>query len=240
MSSLQAEVCRRDELCDRTRQGMYSLYRGYYEGTDAQLFASDLNDKDQVLLLWDAERVLRGFSTLKVLEADFGNEPLRAIYSGDTIIHHRYWGEQSLAFTWIRLAGRIKAQDPETPLYWFLIVKGHRTYRYLQAFAQRYYPHWRFATPSNKKSIMDSLALERFGRFYRPDTGIVHFPKSRGHLAAEWATTEDAGTRRPEVQFFLERNPGYTCGDELVCLTELHSTNLRPLARRIFLQGFST
>jgi len=37
--------------------------------------------------------------------------------------------------------------------------------------------------------------------------------------------------------FFLRSNPGYTSGDELVCLTELTSGKLRPLARRVFEQG---
>lgn len=237
MSGLRAEVRRRDEIGDGTRRGMYSLYRSYYEGTDEALFNRDLEEKDQALLLRDVNGVLRGFSTLKVLETGCGGAPLRAIFSGDTIIHHEFWGEQSLAFNWIRLAGRIRAEAPDVPLYWFLIVKGHRTYRYLQAFARRYYPHWRFSTPAREQAIMDTLASRKFGHHYRPGSGIVRFPRSRGHLAPAWATTGGAGDQRPEVRFFLDRNPGYVRGDELVCLTELEAANLRPLARRVFEQG---
>ena len=39
------------------------------------------------------------------------------------------------------------------------------------------------------------------------------------------------------MAFFLRSNPGYLRGEELVCLTELASDNLRPLARRVFEQG---
>jgi hypothetical protein len=52
-----------------------------------------------------------------------------------------------------------------------------------------------------------------------------------------WAAVEPEETSRPDVAFFLRSNPGYTQGDELVCLTELSCSNLRPLARRVFEQG---
>jgi hypothetical protein len=41
------------------------------------------------------------------------------------------------------------------------------------------------------------------------------------------------------VRFFLERNPRYYLGEELVCLTELTSENLRSFASRAFLEGSS-
>jgi hypothetical protein len=40
------------------------------------------------------------------------------------------------------------------------------------------------------------------------------------------------------VQFFLQANPGYKVGDELVCLTELSHDNQNPLAARLFDAGF--
>ena len=44
---------------------------------------------------------------------------------------------------------------------------------------------------------------------------------------------------RPETAFFLASNPGYVHGDELVCLTELSTENLRPIARRVFQKGLA-
>jgi hypothetical protein len=37
----------------------------------------------------------------------------------------------------------------------------------------------------------------------------------------------------PDVRFFLERNPGYVRGDELVSLTSLEPENLTPAGRRM-------
>jgi hypothetical protein len=162
---------------------------------------------------------------------------VRAIYSGDTIIERSHWGTQALAFTWLRFAGTIKAQAPDRPLYWFLIVKGHRTYRYLSAFSIDFYPHWQRPTPPLARAIMQQLARQRFDAAYDSERGIVSFAQSRGHLRSIWAAVEPEEAARPDVAFFLRSNPGYTHGDELVCLTELSCSNLRPLARRVFAQG---
>lgn len=237
MLGLAAEVWDVPCLSEPTTTGMYALYETYYEATSPKWFLTDLYDKDAVILLRDERGSLQGFSTLSVLSFEFEGDLNRAIFSGDTIVSERYWGQQSLAFTWIRHAGRIKAQARRTPLYWFLITKGHRTYRYLRTFSKTFYPHWQKPTPSREQSIINLLANRRFGKYYDARKGVLHFPESRGHLKAPWAQVPPEHMRRPDVQFFLKRNPNYVTGDELVCLTELHFENLQPLARRLFMEG---
>lgn len=234
---LLADVERRSSLEGRTITQMYDLYATYYDATSLSAFEKDLDDKDWVVVLRDESGMLAGFSSLAIVDATVDGRSLRAIFSGDTIIERTHWGTQALAFTWLRFAGTIKAQVPDWPLYWFLIVKGHRTYRYLSAFSIDFYPHWQMPTPSRARAIMRHLAHQRFDEAYDGERGIVSFDRSRGHLRPMWATVEPEESARPDVAFFLRSNPGYTQGDELVCLTELSSSNLRPLARRVFEQG---
>lgn len=239
-SRLLAHVDRRASLEGRTVSRMYDLYATYYDGTSPALFEKDLSDKDWVVVLRDQAGMLVGFSSLAIVDATTdgpGGGGLRAIYSGDTIIQRAHWGTQALAFTWLRFAGTIKAQVPDRPLYWFLIVKGHRTYRYLSAFSIDFYPHWQMPTPPWARTIMRQLACQRFGDAYNCERGIVSFDRSRGHLRPIWAVVAPEEAARPDVAFFLRSNPEYTQGDELVCLTELSGSNLRPLARRVFEQG---
>jgi hypothetical protein len=226
------------DLSHRAIGDMFALYDQYYDATSRTLFEADLLNKDHVVTLREPSGALAGFSTLAVLEAEIGGRLVRAIYSGDTIIDHAHWGTQALAFTWIRFAGTIKARTPALPLYWFLIVKGHRTYRYLSAFSVDFHPHWQRPMPASARDVMNALALARFGGAYDAARGVVSFPRSRGHLKPEWAVIEPGEEARRDVAFFLRCNPGYVNGDELVCLTELASDNLRPLARRVFEQGF--
>jgi hypothetical protein len=233
----RAIVERLADLAPRTIGEMYDLYGRYYEATSRRLFESDLADKDFVVVLQDDAGAVVGFSTLALLDAEIDGQRVRVIYSGDTIIERAFWGTQALAFTWLRFAGTVKAQEPACPLYWFLIVKGHRTYRYLSAFSVDFFPHWETPTPAWAQSIMTSFARRRFSDAYDAERGVVSFPESRGHLKPMWATVEPEEAARGDVAFFLRRNPGYVRGDELVCLTELSCPNLRPLARRVFAQG---
>jgi hypothetical protein len=84
---------------------------------------------------------------------------------------------------------------------------------------------------------MNQLGVRLFAQDYQHGLGVVQFPVSRGQLRSKWAEPPKEVLSRPEVQFFLQKNPGYRHGDELLCLTELCSSNLRPLARRLFEAG---
>jgi hypothetical protein len=80
---------------------------------------------------------------------------------------------------------------------------------------------------------MEHLARERFGSCYDAGRGIVTFPfPQRLHGALRDVS---AGRRSdPHVAFFLDRNPGWAGGDELVCLTEIEAGNLTTAGRRMW------
>ena len=240
MAELVYTIESADGLDAATTRAMFALYARYYDAATEERFHRDLAEKDYVIVLCDSDGVLQGFSTAMIGMHDFQGCRVRSFYSGDTIVDEAYWGQQALPTAWFQLAGHIKAAKPETPLYWFLLVKGHRTYRYLHAFFKVFFPTHERATPPAERALMDMLAVERFGVAYDPCRGVIHFPESHGHLKAAWAEIPEKDRRRPEVRFFLERNPGYVDGDELVCLTELTPGNLKPLAERLFRKGMDT
>lgn len=223
------------ELEGPLRMAMANLYLAYYEGTSPKRFYRDLISKTEALLLYYSG-ILVGFSTIDYFTRQWGHTRIQVVYSGDTIVHPDHWGQKVLAFRWIERMGQLKRQQPEMPLYWFLIVKGHRTYRFLPAFARKFHPGER-RTHSDLKGLSDFLAHEKFGKTYNPATGVVEFKKSRGHLANTIARPTPRELARSDVRFFLKQNPGYLRGHELVCLCELQSENLKPMARRLFLKG---
>jgi hypothetical protein len=240
MAELAYTIEPADGLEAATTGAMFALYSRYYDAASEDRFRRDLAEKDYVIVLRDADGGLQGFSTAMVGDHDFRGQRLRSFYSGDTIVDEAYWGQQALPTAWFQLTGHIKAAEPETPLYWFLLVKGHRTYRYLHAFFKVFFPTHERATPPADRALMDMLAAEKFGDDYDRCHGVIRFPESHGHLKATWAEIPDKDRQRPEVRFFLERNPGYVNGDELVCLTELVPENLKPLAERLFRKGMDT
>ncbi len=237
MSELDYSIENVDGLADTLVSEMFALYARYFDGTSEQLFRSDLSEKQFVIILRDENGTVQGFSTAMVNDHDMNGARLRSFYSGDTIVDQQYWGQHSLVTAWFQLAGHVKAQEPDTPLYWFLLVKGHRTYRYLYAFFNEFYPAHDRETTADAKAIMDMLAGGRYGDDYDPDRGIIHFPTSHGHLKSSFADIPEKDRERPDVRYFLERNPGYVNGDELVCLAELRTDNIRPIGERLFQKG---
>jgi hypothetical protein len=232
MRQYEAKFTPLQDISLADRQAMASLYLGYFDGATQELFLADLEGKTEALLVYHQAQLV-GFSTLQVYDHSWNGQPIRVIYSGDTIVAREHWGQQALAFSWIERMGEIKRMDPAIPLYWFLIVKGHRTFRYLPAFSKSFYPHYSLERP-DLKPLADTLAREKFGGHYDAATGIVVFPSSRGHLKREIALPTAAERSKESVRFFLARNPNYARGDEMVCLCELDADNLKPLARRLF------
>jgi hypothetical protein len=231
---LQAGVVARASVAAMSIASMYSLYSRHYLDTTPAIFQRDLAAKTHVLLLRDERDRLCGFSTLEVYASAAAGRNVRVIYSGDTIIDPKYWGSSAFALAWLRFAGEVQRQDPCTPLHWLLIAKGHRTYRFLPAFARHYLPHHSRLPTDAERYLLNALAAEKFGAAYDPLTGIVRFAQPQGRLTADLAEVSDRHRRLPAVAYFLERNPGYGNGDELVCLCELVPANLRSVALRVF------
>ena len=226
-----AVVAVRDMAADLVAR-MADLYLENYDGTSVELFRRDLASKDEAVVLFVKGKLV-GFTTLQVYVSRTADKPVRIIYSGDTIVNRRHWGQQELAFAWIRRIGEIKAQAPNLSLYWFLLVKGHRTFKYLSVFSRSFHPHWQLKRP-DLKALADQLARERFGSEYNSETGVVEFSQSRGHLKSEIAAPTARELARPDTRYFIESNPGFRRGHELVCICELELANMKPLAARIF------
>lgn len=229
-------TCKRiAELTEDEHACMQQLYLAHYDGCTEQQVLADLQDKNEVILVrFNGEIV--GFTTLKVFEYPWQQLSVRIVFSGDTIVDRAHWGQQALAFAWIEKMGALKRERPELEMYWFLIVKGHRTYKYLPVFGKSFYPHWEIDR-SDLKPLADDLAKMRFGSDYNMVSGVVEFAQSKGHLKADIALPTEEEMSKDSVRFFLERNPNYIHGHELVCLCEISEQNMKPLTRRIFRKG---
>lgn len=219
------------------RDAMFALFAQYYDGVSRERFDRDLDGKDRALLL-EQGRELIGFTTLRCFDFTWRGESVSVVFSGDTIVARQHWGEQELARAWLRQIGRIARACGGKRLFWFLIVKGHRTYRYLPAFARGFVPAASGEAPAGLRDLRDALGEELFGPAFDAPSGLVRFAASHGHLASQWAEPSERERTLRDVAFFLAANPGYARGDELACLCELARDNMRPRARRWFDEGY--
>jgi hypothetical protein len=225
---LEGRTVRREDLTADQIAVMFDLLGTFFAGVTRPIFDQDLAEKSHVILLEDQDGHLRGFSTLLVYQTIVPDTTATIVYSGDTIVHRDWWGSPALAVSWLRA---VRALTPSaTPVYWLLLTSGFRTYRFLSVFWRDFYP--RYDATTETPGLVDALARERFGDRYDSARGIVRFDRPQV-LVPELLDVSTGRTSDPHVAFFLERNPGFTDGDELVCLTDLGDHNLTAAGRRI-------
>lgn len=238
MSEIVARIVPPPPIGSATQNGMFALMREMYDAVDEATFASDLAEKDYVILL-DLDEEIVGFTTVAVRAAELAGQHIRYIFSGDTAVRPEYWGPGHLFPSFFRLAGAVKAAEPDTPLYWFLIVKGHRTYRVMTSFFRSYVPRPSGAEDPHLLRIRDLLSTQKFGDYYDPLTGLIDFGDSKGHLAAPLQDAAQLAEANKVVRDFLKLNPDHGRGVELACIGELCDENLRSFVRLRFLEGAS-
>ncbi len=220
---------RREDVPVDEVNSYYQLFSQYYRKVDWDVFLDDWLEKEWVITLKDREGVLRGFTTLMLYEMEFKGEPLRAVFSGNTIIEKEFWGEQVLARSWGDFMADRKLEKPEIPLYWFLISSGFRTYLFLPIFFKNFYPSVKQGTPQYEQELIDCLGRMKFPDEYKE--GVVRVHKERECLRKDLTQAHRSRKMIEHIQFFQDKNPGHLRGDELVCLAEFSFENNKRLAQ---------
>jgi hypothetical protein len=233
MVQLAGEAVACTALSSATVREMSDLFAEHYEVAHPATFTRDLAEKDHVVLLRDcATGALQGFSTLATYTAEVMRQRVGVVYSGDTIIRPAFWGTPTLPSVWIKHVLRL-ASTMSQPVYWLLISSGYKSYRFLPVFYHEFYPRHDQPTPPAVQGVIDALAAMRFGEQYNPHTGIVRFAGGGTPLRPGVAEVSSERQRNPHVRYFLERNPGHSQGDELLCLTRIAWENLTPAGQRM-------
>jgi hypothetical protein len=223
MPALTAQVLPVAAVDGPTRATLFRLYEAYYDAVEFDRFERDFAAKDDVILLLDrADGTPRGFSTLKRMSVRHDGTLHHGVYSGDTVIEHAYWGQAALGNAFLRYLLRERVRRPFSPLWWFLISKGYKTYLLMANNFAEHWPRYEQPTPAEASSVMTAFAAQLFGDRYLASRGVVQFDVSQGHLRAGVAAIDEALLQQnPRVRFFQERNPGWAAGDELVCVARM-------------------
>jgi hypothetical protein len=231
---LTAKLVNVAEVTSLERAEMFALMDEHYGNVHRHLFEADLAEKRWVILVCQpASGRLCGFSTQTVLDAQAAGRPIKALFSGDTIIHREYWGDRALSQIWGRLALALIDAHPDEEWYWFLISQGYKTYRFLPVFFHEFYPRHDTLTPGRVRVVLDALARGRYPDEYDAPSGIIRATHLQYRLREGLAEVTAERLRDPHVRFFHARNPGHTRGDELCCLAPLTRANFTPAAYRV-------
>jgi hypothetical protein len=221
-------------LTEAQHAEMFALMERHYENVTRAAFSADLAEKHWVILLLDPRtEALCGFSTQRLLDVAVSGRPVKALFSGDTIVARDHWGDSALAHVWGRLALSLIDGLTGAELYWFLISKGYKTYRFLPLFFHEFYPRHDKPTPAWAGTAIDALGSYKFPGAYDPLAGVVRAGPGKDRLRRGVADLSPERLHDPHVRFFAERNPGHARGDELCCLAPLTRANFTAAAYRV-------
>ncbi|MEZ0372201.1 MAG: hypothetical protein ACAI44_24145 [Candidatus Sericytochromatia bacterium] len=229
MKKLNAACVRVNSLKPAEIDEMFRLFCDYYANVSYEQFKTDLLKKEHVFVMRDPRLPdIKGFSTIVAVEAttvgkDAGRTA-RGFFSGDTVIHQDYWGQGALGIAFLKFLFLQKLRRPFSPLYWFLISKGYKTYLMMANNFACYYPRYDQPTPPDIQVLLDSFATQLYPESYQPATGLIVHPEdqAKDRLKTQVAPIcEKLLLENPRIAFFAERNPGWKQGDELACLGEM-------------------
>lgn len=231
---LSARLTPTVDVSPAQRDAMFALMERHYANVRRDVFDADLAEKPWVILVSEpAGGELCGFSTQMLLDADVAGRPVKALFSGDTIIDRQHWGDQALSHVWGHFALSLIDAHPDTDLYWFLLSKGYKTYRFLPLFFRDFYPRVGTPTPPWARAVIDALGRARYADDYDARAGIIRAGAWQYRLREGLADVTPERLRDVHVRFFHAANPHHQRGDELCCLAPLTRDNFTPLAYRV-------
>jgi hypothetical protein len=220
--SLRGAIVPLARLSGADRDAMFALFERYYDDVDRARFDADLRAKDAVILLRDAAGAVRGFSTCRTFEVRVEGRLHRGLFSGDTVVDEPFWGTKVLGRLFLRHLFWLRLRHPLTPLWWFLISKGYKTYLLMANNFPEHWPRHERPTPPARQALLDAFGQAAFPDAYDPATGLVRWPGPAGRLRDGVAVaTEALRSAEPRVRFFVARNPEWAAGVELACVARM-------------------
>jgi hypothetical protein len=222
------------QLTASDRDAMFRLMDATFANVRREVFEADLAAKQWVIRVHEPlSEELAGFSTQVLLTPEHLGAPVRVLYSGDTVVERRHWGDPALAHIWGRLALDLIELNGEEPLYWFLTSKGFRTYRYLPMFFHRWFPRSDLMTPKHEREVIDGIGSFLAPQCYDPIAQVIRANAGKDYVRPGVSEPGGRAGRDEHVRFFLSRNPDYSRGDELCCLAPLTRENFTRAAYRV-------
>jgi hypothetical protein len=217
------------------REEIYLLLCTYFDGVQRNSFDSHLDQSNWVMLIREiGSGVLRGFSSFHLYETWFNGEPIAVVQSRDTAVDPCGWPNSVLPRAWMAVARTLHQEYRHRSLYWLLLCSNYRTFRSSATLWRQFYPKpdshaATMVWPELVENLLESCDDVRYDR-ERNIATLAHGWQLRDSLQR----IPPPRAKDPDIRFFADRNPGYSQGQRLVCLTEIHPGNLTIAGRRLW------
>lgn len=185
----------------------------------------------QRIALYRYKGEIVGIAALDILPEEFEGKKACAIYTGNTWVRNDFRNAnliQSLAFISMLEA---KARYPLHRLYWFFGSNNYMSYRLMYRNFDQFWPSPNEQTPNWEHSYMQHLGITFFDETLNKDTLVWSQPYSRSFKDSDTQLSEKL-MQDTYIQYYLERNPGYTQGDRLMCMAPLDRNTIPNIVKQ--------
>lgn len=202
---------------------MYQLFSQYYDNTPLDVFVRDMSRKTGAfMVIRERDQAIVGFSTLTNFNVEVDGRTEACYFSGDTVVDRRYWGTSALRFACFRHIVYKRIRHPLTPLNWYLISMGYRTYMVMANLFPNYYPAVE-GENSRLRKIAAAASEHLFPDHFDRDRMMIHFGPEACKLKGDVSPITDMERAHPKIAFFEKMNPNWMHGDEMPCVAAVDS-----------------
>lgn len=227
LETIDPATLSQEGLADFFRK-LYGIHCQIFSGVSRALFEQKMFPLNAQ---WTKIRIFKnskgedvGYSALHAYEKVINSENI-VIFRVETGILRDYRRQGNASSFFLTEAIKYKAVHPFKKSYLFCTLVHPSSYHLISTFFFRFYPNFRYATPSNVLDSMDQMA-----------DAFHEVPSSNGDPSLRevgWVTrqtvkeqSEWAGSNDPDTCFFLEKNPDYHKGIGLMTLAPLDMRNI--------------
>jgi hypothetical protein len=197
---------------------MYRLFIQYYDNTPLETFLKDMTHKTGVLVIYrKIDDAIVGFSTITDFKIKADGRTTRCVFSGDTVVDRQYWGSAALRISGLIYMFRQKLLHPFTPVYWYLISMGYRTYLMMANNFPNYYPRVDGDDP-HMRNVAAAASAHLFPAALDRERMMLDFGEGACKLKSHVTPISEAERADRKIAFFEQRNPRWMQGDEMPCI----------------------
>ena len=233
MQRIIGETAPIDKCSSDVKEACYRLLSHCFLGVTREDFDKDFHEKEAVILLRQADSgKIVGFSTLMTIALPLANADSIAVFSGDTAVLPEYRSSFGMGIEIAKYFLKVRERCPNTLVFYVLISKGWRTYKVLPFFFRDFYPNPQGTTASLEKEVADAFGMAKYPANYLPDLSLIRFSQE-GQRLRPGSIDVSPHQGDPFISFFLQANPDYLRGDELVCVASIEPGNFTSQLNRL-------
>lgn len=200
----------------------------YFEGH----FIESIQAKRDLVELRAADGRLLGIGTVDLFDVTHEGRTVTVIHGGIAAFIDETRGLGYVHRVALGYFLRTKRSHPRRPVYATFNSHSWRSYLSLTRSFRQCWPHRSVPLPAWEAGLYERIGSRLSGDRFDPRTGVAH-NRDRYWLRPDLSEVPAHLAADPDVQYFIERNPGYPSGDLLLCLVPLNLANWTAAARRI-------